>query len=201
MQVICEQVMSEGKMDGVMEDEGDSTEKDMKQDLNQKSQGATGKGTAKKGDITESSDNGPSMQLCPQLSHLSSFDGEDTDKLDEELQLLDVSTDDRILPLPSYTTDINDTSSEGCAAASEGRSYPDEVFDIDKVPHEVKSSVMEQFKSILGGREIAVVTGGAPTSEAVKKFILTCFGGIPSEGYGATEVCWDSNACMCALVH
>lgn len=201
MQGIDKRVMAKDKMDGVMEEEEKLSERTVEEDLNQKSQDGTGKVTAEKGDITQPSDNSYSKQLRPQLSHLSSFDGEDTDKLDEELQQLEVSTGDSNLPLQCHTTDSESISAEGCAAASERRSYSDEMFDIDKVPHDVKSSVMEQFRSILGGREIAVVTGGAPTSEAVKKFILTCFGGIPSEGYGATEVCWEvlPLLCMCEL--
>ena len=177
------------KMDGVMEEEEELSEKTMEEDLNQKSQDGTGEVTAEKGDVTEPLDNSYSKQLRPQLSHLSSFDGEDTDKLDEEIQQLEVGTVHSNPSLQCHTTNTDSTSAEGCAVASERRSYPDEMFDIDKVPQDVKSRVMEQFRSILGGREIAVVTGGAPTSEAVKKFILTCFGGIPSESYGATEVC------------
>ena len=185
------------KMDGVMEEEEELSQKTVEEDLNQKSQDGTDEVTAEKGDDSYS------KQCRPQLSHLSSFDGEDTDKLDEEIQQLEVGTVDSNLSLQCHTTNADSTSAEGCAVASERRSYPDEMFDIDKVPHDVKSSVMEQFKSILGGREIAVVTGGAPTSEAVKKFILTCFGGIPRESYGATEVCSEVHilhiSCMCEL--
>ena len=135
-------------------------------------------------DIAElhvSTEYSPSKPLHPQLSHLSSFDGEDNDRLDEGLQSLDVTVGDN--------SQIHATTSGSSAERSTAASCQDEIFDINKVPHHVKFHVIEQFRSILGGREIAVVTGGAPTSEAVKNFIMTCFGGIPSEGYGATEVC------------
>ena len=47
---------------------------------------------------------------------------------------------------------------------------------------------MRQSRSILGGREYFVITGGALTSESVRKLIIDCFGGLFSEDYGATEV-------------
>lgn len=64
-------------------------------------------------------------------------------------------------------------------------------FDIEKVPHELKSRVMLRFKSKLGGRERRITTGGAPTGKLVKKFIIECFDGMVSEGYGSTEVQWN----------
>ena len=63
-----------------------------------------------------------------------------------------------------------------------------EHFDIKKVPKELRREVMQRFKSKLGGREQRITTGGAPTAKAVKKFIINCFAGMVSEGYGSTEV-------------
>ena len=62
------------------------------------------------------------------------------------------------------------------------------AFDPSAVPSRVRDRVLTQFRSILGGREYFVITGGAPTSESVKKFISDCFGGLFSEDYGTTEV-------------
>lgn len=61
-------------------------------------------------------------------------------------------------------------------------------FNPDSVPFSIVEEVREQFRSILGGREKVVSTGGAPTGEAVKKFMMRCFNGLPQEGYGTTEV-------------
>ena len=116
-------------------------------------------------------------QVRTELSHLSSFNEEDTDTLDEGLQHLELTSSDNPLS-------VHDT-----ATAKEANDHQEVTFDVNSVPDEVKTSVMQQFCSILGGREITVVTGGAPTSEEVKRFIITCFGGMPSDGYGATEVC------------
>ena len=63
-----------------------------------------------------------------------------------------------------------------------------ELFDIQKVPEELKSRVMQRFKSKLGGRERRITTGGAPTDKLVKRFVIDCFAGMVSEGYGSTEV-------------
>ena len=62
------------------------------------------------------------------------------------------------------------------------------AFDPSAVSYHVRDRVLKQFRSILGGREYFVTTGGALTSEPVKKFIRDCFGGLFSEDYGATEV-------------
>lgn len=63
-----------------------------------------------------------------------------------------------------------------------------EHFDIKQVPEEIKSSVMLRFKGKLGGRERRITTGGAPTGKLVKRFLIECFDGMVSEGYGSTEV-------------
>ena len=138
---------------------------------------------------------GHANQLHPQLSHLSSFDGEDNDYLDDNLPTVDHPPSIKCLPPPSHVTPEGRNSAEATSGASDD-DYQEKAFDIRNVPFDVRYRVMEEFKGILGGRETAVVTGGAPTSEAVKKFIMTCFGGIPSEGYGATEV----YTCTCIYV-
>ncbi len=61
-------------------------------------------------------------------------------------------------------------------------------FDPASVPLPITQQVLKQFRGVLGGREQIVSTGGAPTGEAVKRFMLECFRGIPQEGYGTTEV-------------
>ena len=63
-----------------------------------------------------------------------------------------------------------------------------ESFDMSKVPLKVKQRVLRKYKPVLGGREQLVSTGGAPTGENVKRFMIECFNGIPQEGYGTTEV-------------
>ena len=62
-------------------------------------------------------------------------------------------------------------------------------FNPGVVPREIKELVMKEFRSVLGGREQLITTGGAPTGDQVKQFMMHCFRGIMSEGYGATEVC------------
>ena len=62
------------------------------------------------------------------------------------------------------------------------------TFDFTAVPCHVRDRVMKMFGSSLGGQEYFAITGGAPTSESVKKFMSDCFGGRFSEDYGATEV-------------
>lgn len=66
---------------------------------------------------------------------------------------------------------------------------PPADFNPNVVPGEIKEVVLEQFRSVLGGREQLITTGGAPTGNQVKQFMMQCFKGIMSEGYGATEVC------------
>ena len=63
-----------------------------------------------------------------------------------------------------------------------------ENFDMSQVPLKIKQRVLRKYKSVLGGREQLVSTGGAPTGENVKRFMIECFNGIPQEGYGTTEV-------------
>ena len=48
--------------------------------------------------------------------------------------------------------------------------------------------MLKRFRSILGGRQTLVSTGGAPMAAAVKRFLEECFDGLFHEGYGATEV-------------
>lgn len=62
-------------------------------------------------------------------------------------------------------------------------------FNPNVVPGEIKEVVLKQFRSVLGGREQLITTGGAPTGNQVKQFMMQCFKGMMSEGYGATEVC------------
>ena len=66
-------------------------------------------------------------------------------------------------------------------------------FNPSVVPLEIRQGVLRRFKSVLGGREQLISTGGAPTGQAVKTFMIECFKGIPQEGYGATEVCGRGN--------
>ena len=61
-------------------------------------------------------------------------------------------------------------------------------FDPKSVPLSITEAVLKRFRSVLGGREQIVSTGGAPTGDAVKKFMIQCFRGVPQEGYGTTEV-------------
>ena len=46
----------------------------------------------------------------------------------------------------------------------------------------------DQFKDILGGRCLIIVTGGAATGKAVKKFLQDVMTLFVSDGYGTTEV-------------
>lgn len=50
-----------------------------------------------------------------------------------------------------------------------------------------KEEVLEHFRGILGGRTSCLVTGSAPTSEAVKDFLRECFRVPVIDGYGSTE--------------
>ena len=70
--------------------------------------------------------------------------------------------------------------------SSSGKSL--EHFDPNAVPAELRMEVIGKFKSMLGGRERLVITGGAPTGKLVKRFIIECFDGMINEGYGSTEV-------------
>lgn len=63
-----------------------------------------------------------------------------------------------------------------------------EHFDVEKVPYDLQREVRGRFKSKLGGRERILTTGGAPTGNMVKKFIMECFEGMVNDGYGSTEV-------------
>ena len=47
----------------------------------------------------------------------------------------------------------------------------------------------DQYKDILGGRCLIIVTGGAATGKAVKKFLQDVLTMFVSDGYGTTEVC------------
>ena len=48
--------------------------------------------------------------------------------------------------------------------------------------------MLEKLSGILGGRTREIVTGGAPTSPEVLKFLNRCFDCHIRESYGATEV-------------
>jgi len=52
---------------------------------------------------------------------------------------------------------------------------------------EVEREVMQEFRGMLGGRMQGITTGGAPTSEAVKKFLAECYQCVVVESYGITE--------------
>ena len=52
---------------------------------------------------------------------------------------------------------------------------------------EVEREVMQEFRGMLGGRMQGITTGGAPTSEAVKKFLADCYQCVVVESYGITE--------------
>ncbi|KAL5489135.1 hypothetical protein EMCRGX_G018193 [Ephydatia muelleri] len=67
-------------------------------------------------------------------------------------------------------------------------------FDPGNVPEGLRKAVLKRFRSILGGRQTLVSTGGAPMAAAVKRFLEECFDGLFHEGYGATEVGGISNA-------
>ena len=139
---------------------------------------------------------GHQTHVRPQLSHLSSFDGEMEDTLEEGLVPLHLDTGSDTAEQPAVDTEGGVIPA---VVASDG-GVSEAAFDPSAVPYRVRERVMRQFKSILGGREYFVVTGGAPTSESVKRFISDCFGGLPSEGYGATEVNVHRKQSRCCLL-
>ena len=57
-----------------------------------------------------------------------------------------------------------------------------------QIRQKAEDEAMKQFKSVLGGRCEFLVTGGAPTGKAVKKFLRDTFDVYLSDGYGTTEV-------------
>ena len=48
--------------------------------------------------------------------------------------------------------------------------------------------MLKKLSGILGGRTRTIVTGGAPTSPEVIRFLRRCFDCLIRESYGATEV-------------
>ena len=144
------------------------------------------------------------------LSHLSSYDGENDDALDVGISDISLKLKTTFSPSssPSQSSPSSLTSSsvhskkhENPQISSHSSSPPqglDLTFDPSRVPPDVRERVLSEFRSILGGRETLVVTGGAPTSQPVRAFISKCFGRFFAEGYGATEV---GMGCVCVCVY
>ena len=53
---------------------------------------------------------------------------------------------------------------------------------------DIEIRMLEKLSGILGGRTRTIVTGGAPTSPEVLRFLNRCFDCHIRESYGATEV-------------
>ena len=66
--------------------------------------------------------------------------------------------------------------------------FNNELSVHDQIRQKAENEAMKQFKSVLGGRCEFLVTGGAPTGKAVKKFLRDTFDVYLSDGYGTTEV-------------
>jgi len=74
--------------------------------------------------------------------------------------------------------------------------------------------VFSKVQSLVGGRIKCMITGSAPLSPDIQKFIQTCFSAPVRQGYGLTETCagscvgfWGDNAqssvgppCVCAVI-
>ncbi|KAI6648026.1 hypothetical protein LOD99_8353 [Oopsacas minuta] len=65
---------------------------------------------------------------------------------------------------------------------------PSNNVELSNQLRDIENKVIEQFSGILGGRLRIIVTGGAPTSPEVFKFLKRCFDCFVKESYGATEV-------------
>lgn len=79
------------------------------------------------------------------------------------------------------------------AAMTENDAKPD---DQKETPQEVETRVLQRFRNMFGKRLQVIVTGGAPTSEAVLAFLKRCFGIWVENGYGTSEtsgICGDSH--------
>ncbi len=61
-------------------------------------------------------------------------------------------------------------------------------MDSNKTVEDLEAKVMGEYAGILGGRTKALVTGGAPTSPKVIKFMEKCFACFVANSYGASEV-------------
>ena len=111
----------------------------------------------------------------------------DESKCHEKQTECSISSDDDELD----TKQTNLAPKEGISGnsiCSTKSSHDTEGLDMSKVPLDIKQKVLRKYKSVLGGREQLVSTGGAPTGENVKRFMIECFNGFPQEGYGTTEV-------------
>eukprot|EP01118_Nematostelium_gracile_P002797 TRINITY_DN13119_c0_g1_i1.p1 TRINITY_DN13119_c0_g1~~TRINITY_DN13119_c0_g1_i1.p1 ORF type:complete len:231 (+),score=37.10 TRINITY_DN13119_c0_g1_i1:125-817(+) len=68
-----------------------------------------------------------------------------------------------------------------CRCHGDGRKSENERNSVEK-------QILRQFSSALGGRTNSIVTGSAPTSQAVIQFLMNCFECGITNGYGSTEV-------------